>query len=113
MNRHLKPIDQASLLASHAVSYATAYLRGEHSAVQLADDAHGLFLDMLAISAPEANRFLAPVKLLAIAMLHTSRYGLSDARLARWHDAMGSLVELVQQESRALRSDLSTLEGTQ
>ncbi|WP_158669940.1 hypothetical protein [Bradyrhizobium guangdongense] len=110
MHQHLTRIEQANLIAGHAVSYATAYLDGRHTAQQLADNADRLFLDLLVISTPETSTFLVPVQLLAVAMMRTARRQIpesldTDARAERWHAVLASLVELVCHESRNLAKD--------
>ncbi|MDX3971122.1 MAG: hypothetical protein QHD01_31640 [Bradyrhizobium sp.] len=109
MQQHLTRIEQANLIAGHAVSYATAYLDGRHTAQQLADNADRLFLDLLVISTPETSTFLVPVQLLAVAMMRTARchqdIGQWPSREDRWQAVLGSLVELVTNESRQLAKD--------
>jgi hypothetical protein len=111
----LAPMDQANLLAGHAVSYATAYLNGRHDIGQLADNADRLFLDLLVVETAETSRFLIPVQLLAIAMMRTAKHAREIAidcneRSERWQAVMGSLIELVQAESRAWRDQKSNAE---
>ncbi len=105
----IAPIDQANLLAGHAVAYATAYLDGRHTAEQLVDNGDRLFLDLLVVETEETSRFLIPVQLLAITMKRTARCAMTatetEERLKRWHQVMGSLVELVFHESRQLTRD--------
>lgn len=101
---HLSPTAQANLLAGHAVACASAFLDGRHGVVELASNADSLFLDLMVVHQVETNGFLDPVRLLLIAMMRTARYGLGDARREKWQQVMGSLVELVQHESRELRS---------
>ncbi|KGT75825.1 hypothetical protein MA20_32065 [Bradyrhizobium japonicum] len=110
MQQHLTRAEQANLIAGHAVSYATAYLDGRHTAQQLADNADRLFLDLLVISNPETSAFLVPVQLLAVAMMRTARRKIpdsldTDALAERWHAVMAALVELVLNESRQLNKD--------
>lgn len=121
MQQHLTRIEQANLIAGHAVSYATAYLDGRHTAQQLADNADRLFLDMLVVHTAETSAFLVPVQLLAVTMMQTARHarispageeGRLDAqsiaayeRLDRWQSVMGSMVNLVLNESRNLTKD--------
>lgn len=116
MSEHarLSPLAQANLLAGHAVSYATAYLRGDHDAVKLGDNAHRLFLDMLVVENAETSSFLIPVQLLAIAMMRIARNAATSHRVdaqafrdrsERWEAVMGSLVELVCHESRQLKKE--------
>lgn len=117
MQQHLTRIEQANLIAGHAVSYATAYLDGRHTAQQLADNTDRLFLDLLVIHSAETSAFLVPVQLLAMAMMRAARdaqdgrrllYSTTTTnqdRLDRWHSVMGSLVELVTHESRNLAKD--------
>ncbi|MBN9007276.1 MAG: hypothetical protein J0H40_17900 [Rhizobiales bacterium] len=107
MNQHLTRIEQANLIAGHAVAFATAYLDGRHTAAQLADNADRLFLDLLVIQSVETSTFLVPVQLLTVAMMQTARRRIpesleTDARGERWHQVMAALVELVQHESREL-----------
>jgi hypothetical protein len=107
MQQHLSRLDQAHLIAGHAVSYATAYLDGRHSAQQLADNAARLFLDLGLIETQETISFLVPVKLLVTTMMQTARRKIpdaaqTDARAERWHAVLASLVELVIHESRQL-----------
>jgi hypothetical protein len=70
----LSPIDQANLLAGHAVSCATGYLDGRHDAQQLADNADRLFLDLLVVESEDTSAFLIPVQLLAFTMMRTARH---------------------------------------
>jgi len=110
MQQHLTRIEQANLIAGHAVAYATAYLDGRHTAHQLADNANRLIVDLLVIQDAENSAFLVPVQLLAFTMLRTSRRKIpetleTDALAERWHAVMASLVELVQHESRNLNKD--------
>ncbi|MBR0687307.1 hypothetical protein JQ594_15355 [Bradyrhizobium manausense] len=104
---HLAPIDVANLLAGHAVSCATAYLDGRHTAQQLADNADRLFIDLLAITGAETGAFLVPVQLLTVTMMRTARCArdLSQwpSREDRWQAVMASLVDLVMHESRQIR----------
>lgn len=104
------PIDAANLLAGHAVSYATSFLDGRHSAAQLATNAERISLELLSTaSQPEINRLLDPVRMLAGSMRLTARATLGDddisERKERWQTVMASLVELVCHESRQLRTD--------
>jgi hypothetical protein len=69
----LAPIDQANLLAGHAVAYATSFLDGRLNAVQLLANAMQLQGDLFTSRDPETNHIIDPVRLLAIAMLHTAR----------------------------------------
>lgn len=104
----IDPIDQANLLAGHAVSFATAFLDGRHDASRLADNADRLFLDLLIIESSEISSFLIPVQLLAMVMMRTARQALATGvtpRLERWQQVMGSLVDLVCHESRQIKKD--------
>lgn len=108
MTQHLSRWEQANLIAGHAVSFATAYLDGRHTAAQLADNADRLFLDLLVIETAETSAFLVPVQLLAVTMMQTSRHAREislghEARTERWHQVMGALVELVNHESGELK----------
>lgn len=108
--QHLTRIEQANLIAGHAVAYATAYLDGRHTAAQLADHADRLFLDLLVVHNAETSAFLVPVQLLAITMMRTARRKIpvsleTDAQAERWHAVLASLVELVCHESRNLAKD--------
>jgi hypothetical protein len=96
----LTPIEAANLLAGHAAAYATAFLDGRHGAIELGRNADRLLGELLAMPS-SANGILDPVRLLAIAMMHTAR-ATGEARQDRWQQVMGSLVELVRAESRAL-----------
>lgn len=118
---HLTRLDQANLIAGHAVAYATSYLDGRHTPQQLGDNAERLFLDLLVVETAETSTFLIPVQLLAITMMQTARRArISPAgeegrldvqsvaayeRLDRWQSVMGSLVDLVTHESRQLKKD--------
>lgn len=113
MQQHLTRIEQANLIAGHAVAYATAYLDGRHTTAQLAENADRLFLDLLVITNVETSTILVPVQLLAVTMMRAARnardldapaYVVHD-RLDRWHSVMGSLVDLVLHESRQLAKD--------
>lgn len=109
MQQHLTRIEQANLIAGHAVSYATAFLDDRHNVQQLADNADRLFLDLLVINSPETSEFLVPVQLLAITMMRTARAArdLSQwpSQEDRWHAVMASLVELVLDQARRLNKD--------
>ncbi|EJN11807.1 hypothetical protein PMI42_04821 [Bradyrhizobium sp. YR681] len=109
MQQHLTRIEQANLIAGHAVSYATAYLDGRHNAQQLGDNADRLFLDLLVVETPETSTFLIPVQLLVITMMRTAKCArdLSQwpSREDRWQSVIASLVELVTHESRHLTKD--------
>ncbi|WP_439398998.1 hypothetical protein ACRQ5Q_16745 [Bradyrhizobium sp. PMVTL-01] len=109
MQQHLTRLEQANLIAGHAVSYATAFLDDHHSVQQLADNADRLFLDLLVIEDAETTSFLIPVKLLAITMMRTARVARDLSRWPpaedRWHAVMAALVELVINESRQLNKD--------
>lgn len=111
MQQHLTRVEQANLIAGHAVAYATAYLDGRHTAQQLADNADRLFLDLLVIETAETSAFLVPVQLLALTMMRTARCAqdLSQwpSHLDRWQQVMGALVNLVLHESRHLAKDPS------
>ncbi|ULK98882.1 hypothetical protein [Bradyrhizobium sp. I71] len=106
---HLTRIEQANLIAGHAVSYATAFLDDRHNVQQLADNADRLFLDLMVIEDAETTSFLIPVKLLVITMMRTARVARDLSRWPRaedrWHAVMASLVELVMNESRQLTKD--------
>lgn len=111
MQQHLTRIEQANLIAGHAVAYATAFLDDRHNVAQLADNADRLFLDLLVIEDAETTSFLVPVKLLVITMMRTARAARDISRWPshedRWHAVMASLIELVIQESRQLKKDRS------
>lgn len=107
---HLTPLGAANLLAGHAVSYATAFLDGRHSAAQLVSNADRLFCDLLAAAShPEINGILDPVRLLTCAMMRAGRAALdpdeSLERKERWQIVMAALVELVCHESRQLKKE--------
>lgn len=108
---HLTRLEQANLIAGHAVAYATSYLDGRHTAAQLADNADRLFLDLLVIEDAQTASFLVPVQLLALTMMRTARCAqdLSQwlSRGDRWQQVMASLVDLVMHESRQLKEDRS------
>ena len=114
----INPIDQANLVAGHAVSYATAFLDGRHNAAQLADNADRLFLDLLVVESPETSSFLIPVQLLAITMMRIAKHAREGHeprelyattpwhdRMLRWQQVLASLVELVCQESVTLKQE--------
>ena len=106
----IAPIDQANLLAGHAVSCATAFLGGRHDAEQLADNADRIFLDLLVVETTDTSRFLIPVQLLVITMMQVAKQARdlafgADERSGRWHQVLASLVELVCHESRQLKKD--------
>lgn len=114
----IAPLDQANLVAGHAVSYATAFLDGRHTAAQLGDNADRLFLDLLVVEAPETSSFLIPVQLLAITMMRIAKHARESVtprqlyatspwqeRMERWRQVLASLVELVCHESRQMRKD--------
>lgn len=111
MTQHLTRLEQANLLAGHAVSYATAYLDGRHDASRLADNADRLFLDLLVVETEDTSGFLIPVQLLAIVMMRTAKQELRDespgssVRQGRWQQVMGALVDLVMHDSRQLKKD--------
>jgi hypothetical protein len=105
----IDPIDQANLIAGHAVSYAAAFLDGRHTAVQLGNNADRLFLDLLVVEAPETSSFLIPVQLLAITMMRIAKHEReldgSSPPVSRWEQVLASLVDLVCHESRQIKKD--------
>lgn len=106
----LSPIDQANLLAGHAVAYATAFLDGRHDARHLSSNADSIFASALSFNDNvETNLILHPVRLLATAMRGAALSALdptqTEARNDRWQKAMASLVELVCDYSRDLKKD--------
>lgn len=112
MQQHLTRIEQANLIAGHAVSYAKAYLDGRHDARRLSVNADSIFNGALSIGDDvETNLILNPVRLLATAMRGTALSSLdptqTEARNERWQRAMASLVELVCDYSRDLAKDHS------
>ncbi len=101
----LTPAEHANFLGAKVVAGATGYLDGRHDAAQLARDVDRLHLEMMTAAYDlQANRILDPARLLLIAM---SRAALAegDARLDRWQQVMGSLVELVRIESGDLKRE--------
>jgi hypothetical protein len=108
----MTPIEQANLIAGHAVACATAYLEGRHDAVRLARNVEQLHVDLFGAGLDASTRaILDPARLLALAMTHTARAAvggadgspaLGTARLERWRAVMAALVELVRQESREM-----------
>lgn len=115
----LPPIDQANLLAGHAVSAAAAFLDGRHTAEQLSSNASALWIDLALLpSSLEINLILEPVRLLTSAMMSTARFAAARPSVAdsvasaaahirfdRWQHAMAALVELVCHESRQLKKN--------
>lgn len=106
----IDPIDQANLLAGHAVSYATAFLDGRQTSAQLGDNADRLFNDLLVLDKPEVSAFLIPIQLLTLVMCRVARHAReeddavsTEERDRRWQLVMASLVELVCNESRKIR----------
>src|ERR1700730_10676755 len=98
--------EEASFLAARAIAHATAYLDGRNDTAELARHVDGLQCELMTVwsatSDLHINAILNPVRLLVVAMRHAaSAHG--EARQDRWHQVMGSLVELVRQESRELR----------
>lgn len=110
MQQHLTRIEQANLLAGHAVGYATAFLDGRHDARQLSVNADSIFISALGFNDEvETNLILNPVRMLATAMRGAALTALdptqSEARNERWQKAMAALVELVCDYSLQLRKD--------
>ena len=104
----MSAIDEANLLAGHAVAYATAYLDGRHSAATLAEHTNRLQLDLADAVETNAGAILVPVRLLNIAMMRTARAELNQhgaARVERWCKVMGAIVDLITAESKHLYSD--------
>lgn len=104
------PIDEANLLAGHAVAHATAFLGGRCQARELASHADAIELGALGFSDHvETNLILNPVRLLVTAMRGTALSALdptqTTGRNDRWERAMASLVELVCDYSRELKKD--------
>ena len=103
MHSRFSPAEHANFIAAKVVSYARAYLGGRNDLAELARNAHSLMIELVVCSDdPEARRILDSARLLAIAMVGTAG-AASEARLDRWKQAMGALVELVCHESHELR----------
>jgi hypothetical protein len=108
-----RPIDDANLLAGHAVAAATAFLGGRHDWKQLLGEVDRLQASLLAIDDIGTHQILQPLRLLVIAMRGMALAAqahdvptappLAVARLDRWEQVTASLVELVRAESMALR----------
>lgn len=111
MNQQLSPMDQATLLAGHAVSYATAFLDGRHSAWQLCRNTELLQHQLLTMSRDaESNELLDPIGLLTATMMHAARACLPespapDDRRERWMFIMASFVDLIRMITNKLAKD--------
>jgi hypothetical protein len=119
-NSRLLPIDQANLLAGHAVTAATAFLDGRHTPEQLDSNSSAIWKQLIAFTdtSLEVNIILEPVRILAFTMASTARHAMArpdvadsmksavaHIRFERWQHAMASVVELVMHESRQLKKD--------
>lgn len=96
------PAEAANFLAAKAVAHATAFLNDRNNADELARNAYGIQIELLAASDASANVILDPVRLLNVAMLGTA-ISSGPARRDRWMQVMSALVELVRHESTELR----------
>lgn len=105
---HLTRIEQANLIAGHAVAHATAYLDGRHTAQELGDNSDRLLEKIFAVTSAETQTFLVPVRMLADAMKQTAQHALASAdqdSLQSWQRIMAAVVELVMKNSRDLPKD--------
>jgi hypothetical protein len=103
MQQHLTRIEQANLIAGHAVGYATAFLDGRHSAQQLGANADRLLEDIFVINGADTNTILVPVRMLADAMKQTAMQSIANTdqeSLEGWQRIVAALVELVMKKSR-------------
>ena len=110
MQQHLTRIEQANLIAGHAVSYATAFLDDRHNAQQLGDNADRLLKDIFVINSVETHAILVPVRMLADAMKQTAQQAIANTdqeSLEGWQRIMASLVEHVVKQSRKFTKDRS------
>ncbi|ODM71718.1 hypothetical protein [Bradyrhizobium elkanii] len=103
MHSSFSAAEHANFIAAKVVSHATAYLDGRNDLADLARNAASVMIELVACSDDrEARSILDPARLLTIAMIGTAG-AASDARLDRWQQVMGALVELVRHESHELR----------
>lgn len=103
MHSRMSPAEHANFIAAKVVAQATAFLDGRHDLADLARNAPSLMIELVACSDdPAAKSILDPARLLTIAMIGTAR-AVGEARLDRWQQVMGAMVELVRHESHELR----------
>jgi hypothetical protein len=97
------PAEHANFLAAKTVAHATAFLDGRNDATDLARNTRSVQFEILAAGDDvSAKPILDASRMLVVAMMATA-WVHDEARLVRWQQVMGALVELVQHESLALR----------
>src|SRR5690242_15197387 len=100
-------IEQANLLAGHAVAHAEAFLDQRHTARQLAAHADKLQLELMTFFDPSISMALDAVRMLQLAMDRASRP--SDAtRSLYWRAVLRGLVALVRNESCLLAERMAS-----
>lgn len=103
MHADFSPVEHANFVAARVVGHATAYLDGRNDADTLYICARSVCCDLMMVSEDlRAKAILDATRLLTIAMLNASSTK-DAARLDRWQQVMGSLVDLVKMESTDLR----------
>ena len=103
MHSRFSPAEHANFVAAKVVAQATAYLDGRNDLADLARNAQSLMIELVPCSDDrDAKSMLDLARLLVIAMIGTAG-AKSEARLDRWQQVMGALVELVRHESHELR----------
>ena len=104
MDTEFTPAEKANFAAAKAVGYATAFLDGRADADALHTTARSVLPELLLIGDEDihAKAIRDVTHLLVIAMLNASVIK-DTARLDRWQQVMGALVELARMEARKLR----------
>jgi len=97
------PVEHANFVAAKVVAHAAAYLDGRNDADTLYITARSVFTELIVVGEDlRAKAILDATRLLTIAMLNASSVK-DEARLDRWQQVMGALIELVKIESTNLR----------
>lgn len=103
MHSDFSPVDHANFAAAKAVAYATAFLDGRADADTLQIHARSVLVDLAAVGEDTRSKGILDVaNLLTIAMLNAASCK-DTARMDRWQEVMGALVELARMEVRKLR----------
>jgi len=103
VHANFSPVERANFVAAKVVAHATAYLDGRNDADTLYITARSVFCELIAVGEDlRAKAILDATRLLTIAMLNASSVK-DQARLDRWQQVMGALIELVKIESTNLR----------
>ena len=103
MHANFSPVEHANFISAKVVAHATAYLDGRNDADTLYITARSVFCELIAVGEDlRAKAILDATRLLTVAMLNASSTK-DAARLDRWQQVMGALVELVRMESAELK----------